>query len=59
MLFYSFLLEFSKVETRDESLLQGDWTQTVKSNLAMTDRNNVINLDKKEFSVQGRLEIYP
>ena len=39
--------------------VQGEWTQTVTSNLAMTDRKNVINFNLKGFSVQGRLGIYP
>ena len=39
--------------------LQGEWTQTVTSNFAMTDRKNAINFNLKGFSVQGRLGIYP
>ena len=39
--------------------IQGEWTQTVTSNLALTDRKNVITFNLKGFSVQGRLEIYP
>ena len=40
-------------------LIQGEWTQTVTSNLALTNRKNVINFNLKGFSVQGRLGIYP
>ena len=39
--------------------VQGEWMQTVTSNLALTDRKNVITFNLKGFSVQGRLEIYP
>ena len=40
-------------------LLQGPQQLSVQSNLAMTDRKNVINFNLKGFSVQGRLGIYP
>ena len=45
--------------SKTDKSLQGEWTQTVTSNLAMTDRKNVINLNIKGVSVQGRLGIYP
>ena len=37
--------------------IQGEWTQTVKSNLDLTERKNVINFNLKVDSAQGRLEI--
>ena len=36
--------------------LQGDRTQTVKSNLDVTERKNAINFNLKLDSDQGRLE---
>ena len=39
--------------------IQGERTQTVKSNLATRDRKNVINFNLMGFSVQGRFGIYP
>ena len=38
--------------------LQGDPTQTVKSNLAFTDRKHAINFNLKVDSDQGRLGIW-
>ena len=37
--------------------LQGEWTQTVKSNLDLTERKNGINFNFKVDSDQGMLEI--
>ena len=39
--------------------IQGEWTQTVTSNLALTNRKKAINFNLKGFSIQGRLGIYP
>ena len=39
--------------------IQGPQYLSVQSNLAMTDRKNVINLNIKGFSIQGWLGIYP
>ena len=46
---------------RDDSQkkhIQGVPTQTVKSNLALTDRKNTIHFNLMADSVQGRLGIY-
>ena len=36
---------------------QGEWTQTVKSNLDLTERKHAINFNLKVDSDQGRLGI--
>ena len=38
-------------------VLQGEWTQTVKSNLDLTERKHAINFNLKVDSDQGRLGI--
>ena len=38
-------------------LVQGDWIQTVKSNLDLTERKHAINFNLKVDSDQGRLGI--
>ena len=38
-------------------MLQGEWTQTVKSNLDLTERKHAINFNLKVDSDQGRLGI--
>ena len=48
------LTYFTLVHT---TYLQGDPTQTVKSNLALTDRKHAINFNLKVDSDQGRLGI--
>ena len=40
------------------SNIQGDWTQTVTSNLDLTERKHAISFDLKVDSDQGRLEIW-
>ena len=39
-------------------IIQGERTQAVTSNLALTDRKNTINVNLMADSVQGRLGIY-
>ena len=38
-------------------VVQGEWTQTVKSNLDLTERKHAINFNLKVGSDQGRLDI--
>ena len=42
---------------RFDTNVQGEWTQTVKSNLDLTERKHAINFNLKVDSDQGRLEI--
>ena len=54
-----YILRKSALKNSALSDIQGEWTQTVKSNLDLTEKKYAINFNLKVNSDQGRFGIYP